>query len=66
MTVDYLGARLPLSSDTLPQPDGREVLQAVRVEPFLGVELDVGGVKEIGVVDTQGSGSRHCRTWPTA
>jgi hypothetical protein len=53
LTLDYPGARLSLSSDTLPQPDGRVVLEAVRVGPFLGVELDVGGVKEIGVVDTQ-------------
>jgi hypothetical protein len=47
-----LGSLLP--SDTLPEPDAVEVLRAVRVGPFLGVELDVGGVKEVGVVDTQG------------
>lgn len=54
LTVDYPEARLSLSSDTLPEPDGRTVLRAVRVGPFLGVELDVGGVREVGVVDTQG------------
>jgi hypothetical protein len=42
LTVDYLGARLSLSSDTLPEPDASEVLRAVRIGPFLGVELEVG------------------------
>ena len=54
LTVDYPGSRLVLSRGSLPRPDGVEVLRAVRVGPFVGVELDVGGVKEIGVVDTQG------------
>lgn len=54
ITVDYPAARLVLTRGALPAPDGRDVLGAVRVGPFVGVELDVGGVKEIGVVDTQG------------
>jgi hypothetical protein len=54
LTLDYPGARLALSRDTLPEPDGREVLRAVRVGPFVGVALDVGGIEELGVVDTQG------------
>lgn len=54
MTVDYPGRRLSLSRDTLPTPDGKEILAAVRVGPFVGVPLDLGGRKEIGVVDTQG------------
>jgi hypothetical protein len=58
LTVDYLEAKLSLSSDTLPAPDAGEVLQAVRVGPFLGVGLDVGGVKEVGVVDTWWAGPR--------
>ncbi len=54
LTVDYPASRLVLARGSLPAPDGVEVLRAVRVGPFVGVELDVGGVKEIGVVDTQG------------
>jgi hypothetical protein len=38
----------------LPAPDGREILAAVRVGPFIGVPVDVGGTREIGVIDTQG------------
>jgi hypothetical protein len=54
LTVDYPNSRLVLSRDKLPAPDGREVLRAVRVGPFVGIEVDAAGVKEIGVVDTQG------------
>jgi hypothetical protein len=54
LTIDYPQARLVLSEDTLPAPDGLDVLRAVRVGPFLGIEVDLGGVKETGVVDTQG------------
>jgi hypothetical protein len=54
LTVDYPAARLTLSRGTLPAPDGADILPAVRVGPFVGVPLDVGGVREIGVVDTQG------------
>jgi hypothetical protein len=54
LTVDYPSARLVLSRGTLPPPDGGDILAAVRVGPFMGVPLDVGGVREIGVVDTQG------------
>ena len=54
VTVDYPAARLVLSRGTLPEPDGKDVLRAVRVGPFVGVEVDMGGVTEIGVVDTQG------------
>lgn len=54
LTVDYPAARLTLSRGSLPAPDGREVLRAVPVGPFLGVELTVGEVREVGVIDTQG------------
>ncbi len=54
LTVDYPNERLVLSRGALPAPDGREVLRAVRVGPFVGIEVDAAGVKEIGVVDTQG------------
>ena len=54
LTVDYPGARMVLSRGSLPAPDGAEVLRAVRVGPFVGIELGVGEVKEIGVIDTQG------------
>lgn len=54
LTVDYPNSRLVLSRGRLPAPDGREVLRAVRVGPFVGIEVDAAGVKEIGVVDTQG------------
>lgn len=54
LTVDYPGARLILSRGSLPAPDGADILPAVRVGPFMGVPVDVGGIREIGVVDTQG------------
>jgi hypothetical protein len=54
LTVDYPAARMTLSRGSLPEPDGREVLRAVSVGPFLGVELTMGEVREIGVIDTQG------------
>jgi hypothetical protein len=54
LTVDYPAARLVLSRDSLPAPDGADVLPAVRVGPFIGVPVDTGGTREIGVVDTQG------------
>jgi hypothetical protein len=54
LTVDYPAARLGLTKDTLPAPDGSDILRAVRVGPFVGVPLDLGGTKEIGVLDTQG------------
>ena len=54
LTVDYPAARLVLSRDSLPAPDGADVLPAVRVGPFIGIPVDAGGTREIGVVDTQG------------
>ncbi|HET7468817.1 MAG TPA: hypothetical protein VFJ81_04045 [Gemmatimonadales bacterium] len=54
LTVDYPAARLVLSRDTLPAPDGADVLPAVRVGPFIGIPVDAGGTRAIGVVDTQG------------
>jgi hypothetical protein len=54
LTLDYPGSRLVLSRGTLPAPDGRDVLRAVRVGPFVGVELTAGEVREVGVIDTQG------------
>ena len=54
LTVDYPAARLVLSRDSLPAPDGADVLPAVRVGPFIGIPLDAGGIREVGVVDTQG------------
>jgi hypothetical protein len=54
LTIDYPAGELILSKGTLPAPDGREVLPAVRVGPFMGVPVDAGGIREIGVIDTQG------------
>jgi hypothetical protein len=54
LTIDYPAAQLILSKGTLPVPDGREVLRAVRVGPFMGVSVDAGGTREFGVIDTQG------------
>jgi len=54
LTVDYPAARLVLSRDSLPAPNGADVLSAVRVGPFIGIPVDAGGAKEVGVVDTQG------------
>jgi hypothetical protein len=54
LTVDYPAGRLVLSRDSLPKPDGVDVLPAERVGPFIGIPVDAGGTREIGVVDTQG------------
>lgn len=54
LTLDYPNRRLSLARAPLPQPDGREVLRAVRVGPFIGIPIDLGGVQETGVIDTQG------------
>lgn len=54
LTLDYPGSRLVLSRGSLPAADGVEVLRAVRVGPFVGIELQVGEVREVGVIDTQG------------
>jgi len=54
LTLDYPEGRLTLTRDTLPPPDGAEVLSAVRVGPFIGVSVDLAGRKEVGVLDTQG------------
>ena len=54
LTVDYPAGRLVLSRDSLPMPDGADVLPAIRVGPFIGIPVDAGGTREIGVVDTQG------------
>ena len=54
LTVDYLNGRLTLARSTLPAPDGREVLAATKVGPFIGIPVDFGGIRETGVIDTQG------------
>ncbi|MGN6392697.1 MAG: hypothetical protein ACTHM9_10675 [Gemmatimonadales bacterium] len=54
LTLDYPAGRLSLTRDTLPKPDGAEVLSAVRVGPFIGVAVDLAGRKAVGVLDTQG------------
>jgi hypothetical protein len=54
LTIDYPGSRLTLSRDTLPAADGQDVLQAIRVGPFVGIPVDLAGVVETGVIDTQG------------
>lgn len=54
LIVDYPAQRLTLARERLPKPDGREVLAATRVGPFLGIPVTLGKVKETGVIDTQG------------
>jgi hypothetical protein len=54
LTLDYPGQRLSLARGTLPPPDGRDVLAATRVGPFIGIPVVFGGVRETGVIDTQG------------
>ena len=54
LTIDYPHRRLSLTKVSLPVPDGREVLRAVRVGPFIGIPVSFGGVRETGVIDTQG------------
>jgi hypothetical protein len=54
LTVDYPAGRLSLATGTLPPPDGRDIIRAQRVGPFIGIPMVVGGTRQIGVVDTQG------------
>jgi hypothetical protein len=54
LTIDYPNRRLSLTTARLPRPDGRQILRAVRVGPFIGIPVELGGVRETGVIDTQG------------
>ncbi len=54
VTVDYPNKRLSLAQARLPSPDGREILRATRVGPFMGIPVMLGQVRETGVIDTQG------------
>jgi hypothetical protein len=54
LTIDYPSRRLSLARTSLPEPDGRQVLRAVRVGPFIGIPVHLGAVRETGVIDTQG------------
>jgi predicted aspartyl protease len=55
LTIDYPAGVLRLSNDSLPAPDGREVLRASRAGPFWSVELEVAGRRMPAVLDTQAS-----------
>ena len=78
LTVDYPDQRLSLAAGALPAPDGREVLtRGAGRAVHRHTELMLGGVKEIGVIDTQGgigfpamtevasrlAFARRCRWW---
>lgn len=54
LTIDYPNQLLSLARATLPAPDGKEILKATHVGPFIGIPITLGDVKEIGVIDTQG------------
>jgi hypothetical protein len=54
LTIDYGHGTLSLTRVPLPVADGRDVLRAVRVGPFIGIPVNLGGVRETGVIDTQG------------
>ena len=54
LTVDYPNKRLSLTRATLPSPNGRDILRATRVGPFVGIPVMLGQVRETGVIDTQG------------
>lgn len=54
LTIDYPNQRLSLARATLPAPDGKEILKATHVGPFIGIPIALGDVQEIGVIDTQG------------
>jgi predicted aspartyl protease len=55
VTLDYPALTLHLANDSLPPPDGREILRASRAGPFWSVELDLAGHRIPAILDTQAS-----------
>lgn len=53
LTVDYPGRRVVLERGALPEPDGREVLAARAVGPFLAIPVRLGAREVTTVIDTQ-------------
>jgi hypothetical protein len=56
LTIDYPRQRLILSHDSLPTPNGRDILPLLPVGPFCGVEIQAGDSKFTAVVDTRSTG----------
>jgi hypothetical protein len=52
-TIDYPANRFRLSLDTLPAPNGNDVLPISRVGPFWGLPIDLGGQRFTAVLDTR-------------
>ena len=52
-TIDYPANRFRISRDTLPAPNGKDVLAVSRVGPFWGVPLALAGQRFTAVVDTR-------------
>ena len=57
LTIDYGAHRARFTRDTLPAPNGREIIALSRVDDFWGVPMTIAGKPFIGVVDTQNDGS---------
>ena len=53
LTIDYPASVVRMSRDSLPVPNGRDVLALTRVGPFWGVPMNLGGQDVTAVLDTR-------------
>jgi hypothetical protein len=56
LTIDYPRQRLLLSHDSLPTPNGHDILPLVAVGLFSGVEIRAGEAPSTAVADTRSTG----------
>ncbi|MEO8449245.1 MAG: aspartyl protease family protein [Gemmatimonadota bacterium] len=54
MTVDYPGRRVVFERSALPEPDGREVFEALTMDAHIGITIEIDGQHVPAVIDTQG------------
>jgi Aspartyl protease len=57
LTLDYPGRRLRLARESLPPPNGRDVVALSRAGDFWNLPITLGGVPASGLLDTQSSGA---------
>ena len=57
LTVDFIGMKVRIDRDTLPTPNGADVLPLLRTGPITGVEGRIGGRPVTLTIDTQGGGT---------
>lgn len=56
MTIDYPAGKLRISGDSLPVPNGKDILPLSRVGDFWGAPMNAAGHQFTAVVDTRSTG----------